>query len=382
MIIAAEASSAHYATKLIKLWKNQKRHIEFFGVGTQEMENLGFRRIGKAEDMAIVGIVEVIKHYGMLKATFDQLVQAAQDEKPDFVILMDYPDFNLRLAKKLKALNIKAFYYISPQVWVWRKSRIHDIKAYCEKVFLLFEFEKKFYEEHQVPYEFVGHPLLEDLDSSFFDPQQLFYHRQKYGISAEEKVLALMPGSRHGEIERNFPIQLDTAKIILKKYPQIRLAICVAPTLTKDTLYPYLENFNYPYLMIQDDPNRMISLADLVLVASGTATLMVGLLAKPMIIMYKVNWLSGVIGRMLTRGLKFFGLINLVHDEAVIPEFAQGQANPENLAARLEKYLIDPVHTEKVIQKLKTTPQALGYDQKDPKMATQKVVESLNEYLL
>ncbi|MBC7458807.1 MAG: lipid-A-disaccharide synthase [Bdellovibrionaceae bacterium] len=384
MIIAAEASSAHYGAKLIKLWKKQERDggpkIEFFGVGTQEMEDLGFRRIGYAEEMAVVGLVEVIKHFSHLKAVFNRLIKEASKQRPDFVILMDYPDFNLRLAKKLKAMDIKVFYYISPQVWAWRKSRIHDIKAYCEKVFLIFPFEKIFYDHFEVPNDFVGHPLIEDLDESLYNKTLIQGHRQKYGIKNDELVLALMPGSRHGEIERNFPIQLESAKIILRKYKHVRLSICVAPTLTREHLLPYLENFSFPYLMIKDEPNRMICMADLILVASGTATLMVGLLEKPMVIMYKVNWLTGVIGNWLV-DIKFFGLINLVLDKETVPERKQGQTDPKHLAMLLEKYITDPKYTQSVINDLKQTKKALGYDEADKKTATQKVIEALNKYL-
>ncbi len=384
MIIAAEASSAHYALKLIKLWKKQERdggpQIEFFGVGTNEMEAAGFKRIGHAEEMAVVGLVEVIKHFSQLKSIFNNLVEAAKTQKPDFVILMDYPDFNLRLAKKLKALNIKVFYYISPQVWAWRKSRIHDIKAYCERVFLLFPFEKNFYDQFQVPNLFVGHPLLEDIDESLYNKSLIQGHRQKYGIKNDELVLALMPGSRHGEIDRNFPIQLKTAQIVLRKHKHIRLSICVAPTLEREHLLPYLQNFNFPYLLIKDDPNRMICMADLILVASGTATLMVGLLEKPMVIMYKVNWLTGVIGNWLVN-IKFFGLINLVLDKEAVPERKQEHTNPKYLAALLEKYITDPIYTKSVISDLKQTKKALGYNEADKKTATEKVVEALSKYL-
>ena len=381
MIVAAEASSAHYAVHLISEWKKQKKDIYFFGVGTEKMESLGFQRLGKAEDMAIVGIVEVIKHFNHLKEVFSNLLSAAKNEKPDFVILMDYPDFNLRLAKKLKEMNIKVFYYISPQVWAWRKSRIYDIKANCEKVFLLFPFEKIFYDQFKVPNEFVGHPLLEDLKPQFYNSEFIQQNRQKFGIKKDEILLALMPGSRSGEIEKNFPTQLETAKIILKKYKNVRISICIAPTLTKEKLIPYMHQFDYPYIFIKDDPNIMIAVADIVLVASGTATLMVGLLEKPMVIMYKVSWLTGKIGKWLVKGVRFFGLINLVLGREVVPERSQADANPVALAKLLEKYIVDPVFKESVINELKKTKTALGYNEAEKKTTTQKVVESLNKYL-
>lgn len=376
MIVAAEASSAHYATRLMQHWQSQKRPYHFFGVGTQEMEKIGFERLGKAEEMAVVGVMEVIAHYSDLKAVFERLVAEASSRRPSVVILMDYPDFNLRLAKKLKAMGIKVFYYISPQVWAWRKSRIHDIKAYCEKVFLLFPFEKKFYDEFDVPNEFVGHPLLEDLDPALLDKEKINVQRQRYGIQANDKVLALMPGSRHGELERNFPIQLEVARNLLKANGHLRLIICVAPTLEKEHLLAKLEDFKSPYILLKEDPNKMISLADYVLAASGTATLMVGLLEKPMVIMYRMKWLTGVLGKLLVRGIRFFGLVNLILDKEVVPERMQGDASAEKLTLLMQKYIDDPVYTESVIADLKTLKNHLG-----DRGATARVAKALDAYI-
>jgi lipid-A-disaccharide synthase len=380
MIVAAEASSAKYAESLILEWKKRKEAIHFFGVGTIQMEKLGFERIGKAEEMAVVGLVEVIQHYSELKKIFYNLLEQVKKNKPSFVVLMDYPDFNLRLAREIKKMNIPVFYYISPQVWAWRQSRIHDIKAYCKKVFLLFPFEKAFYDKHQVPNQFVGHPLIEELDESLFDQQKIQAHRSKYGLSPKEKVLALMPGSRKGEIERMFLTQLQTAQILLKKHADLRVIILVAPTLKKENLEVYLDQISFPYILIQDDPARMISLADFVLVASGTATLLVGLLHKPMVIMYKVNWLTGKIGSFLTRHLKYFGLVNLISNESVVPEVKQEDVEPYKLATLVESYINDPAKTVLTIERLKKLKSKLGHEDHDPKNTTQKVVDALSEY--
>ncbi len=360
MIVAAEASSAHYALKLMQYWKQQGKDYQFFGVGSDAMEKEGFERFGKSEDMAVVGAAEIFKHFSHLKKIFYNLVTEAKIRKPAVVIVMDYPEFNLYLARKLHAEGLKVFYYISPQVWAWRKGRVETIKKYCEKVFLLFPFEVDFYKTRKVPYEFVGHPLLDELDPDLLNPEKISFQKEKYGIRKNEKIIALMPGSRRGELDQHLDIQLEVARRIIKKYPHIRIAILVAPTIRKDEMIARLDHFKSPYILLQDDPNRMISLADYVLVASGTATLMVGLLQKPMVIMYKMKWATGVFAQIFIRGIKFFGLVNLILGREVVPERKQGQANADELFKLMDRYLTDPDYLRDVIESLKTLPQFLG----------------------
>jgi len=379
MIIAAEASSAHYAAQLMRYWHKNKLSVDIFGVGSAEMESLGQKRIGYSEDMAVVGLAEVVAHYSDLKKVFNNLVAEAIRRKPRFILLMDYPDFNLRLAEKLKkelGQDIKVFYYISPQVWAWRQGRIHTIKKYCDKVFLLFPFEVDFYKKFNVPHEFVGHPLLDDLNPELLDQSLQSYARERYGIKASEKVLALMPGSRRSEVEFNFHIQLETARLLVKKYSDLRIMILVAPTLSKEYLQSKLEHFNSPYILIKEDPNQMISMADFVLAASGTATLMVGLLQKPMVIMYRMKWLTGVLAKMLVKGVPFFGIVNLIMNEEVVPERMQAEANPEELARLLQRYIEEPDYRLSTIAKLAQLQHRLG-----DHGATARIGEALAKYL-
>lgn len=379
MIIAAEASSAHYAAQLMRYWHKNKLSVDIFGVGSAEMERLGQKRIGYSEDMAVVGLAEVVAHYSDLKKVFNNLVAEAIRRKPRFILLMDYPDFNLRLAEKLKielGQDIKVFYYISPQVWAWRQGRIHTIKKYCDKVFLLFPFEVDFYKKFNVPHEFVGHPLLDDLNPELLDQSLQSYARERYGIKASEKVLALMPGSRRSEVEFNFHIQLETARLLVKKYSDLRIMILVAPTLSKEYLQSKLEHFNSPYILIKEDPNQMISMADFVLAASGTATLMVGLLQKPMVIMYRMKWLTGVLAKMLVKGVPFFGIVNLIMNEEVVPERMQAEANPEELARLLQRYIEEPDYRLSTIAKLAQLQHRLG-----DHGATARIGEALAKYL-
>lgn len=376
MIVAAEASSAHYALKLMQHWKSQGKDYEFFGVGSDAMEQEGFERFGKSEDMAVVGISEIAAHFSHLRNVFNALVEQAKVRKPNVVIVMDYPEFNLYLSRKLHAFGLKVFYYISPQVWAWRKGRVETIKKFCRKAFLLFPFEVDFYKSRGVPYEFVGHPLLDELDPDLLNPAKVSFNREKYGVQKNEKILALMPGSRRSELDQHFEIQLQVAQRLLKKHDHLRLAVFVAPTIRKEQIVERLENFKSPYILLQDDPNKMISLADFVLVASGTATLMVGLLQKPMVIMYKMKWSTGVMAKLLIRGVKHFGLVNLILGREVVPERMQAAANADELFQLMDRYLTDEPYRLSVIEDLKKIPEFLG-----EKGATARVAESLEQEL-
>ncbi|MBO9666925.1 MAG: lipid-A-disaccharide synthase [Bdellovibrio sp.] len=377
MFVAAEASSVTYAQRILETWKKQGRNIHAFGVGSQDMENLGFERFGKSEEMAIVGAVEIINNYSLLKGVFDRLVEEAEKRRPKVVVVMDYPEFNLMLAKKLHAMGIPVVYYISPQVWAWRKGRVKTIQKYCKKVFVLFPFEVPFYEEHGVPVDFVGHPLLDELDERLIDDKEyLKTHRNQCGIRDDEIVLGLMPGSRRSELKMHLQIQLDAARILSKKYPNLKVVILTAPTFSKEHMQDLLEDFRLPYILLKDEPFRMIHLVDMMLVASGTATLQVGLLKKPMVIMYRMKWLTGVFAKLVVRGTKYFGLVNLILNKEAVPERFQSDVTPEKIAALLERYITEPEYKAQVVADLASLRSYLG-----DKGATQRVVKALDEYL-
>lgn len=380
LIVAAEASSAHYALSLLNYFKNKNLNCDFYGVGSVDMENAGFRRLGKSEEMAVVGLTEVISHYTDLKKVFENLVAESIRVKPKFVLLMDYPDFNLRLAtelkKKLTDKGIKVFYYISPQVWAWRQNRIHQIKKVCDQVFVLFPFEADFYKKHNVPHQFVGHPLLEDLEDAYFDESSLMYRRQRFGVEAHEKVVALMPGSRKKELAYNFPTQLAVAQKLISKFDNVRIVVLVAPSLQKEDLQVFMEDVKFPYMLLKEKPADMISLAHVVLATSGTATLLVGLLEKPMVIMYKMNWLTAKIALLLVKGVRYFGLVNLIFNKEIVPERMQEKASAEHLFDLMANYLNDEVYFKNTKQELAKLKTKLG-----EKGATQRVGEALLPFL-
>ncbi len=375
LIVAAEASSARFAQLLLEHWKKEKTSVQAFGVGSDAMEAMGFERLGKSEEMAVVGVSEIIEHYGKLKEVFNSLVREAEKRRPKVVVIMDYPEFNLMLAKKMKALGIPVVYYITPQVWAWRKGRVKTIQKFCDKVFVLFPFEVDFFQKKGVPCEFVGHPILEDLDPKFWDSSYRKLHRNRCGIQDDEIVIGLMPGSRRKEIQHHLQIQLDVARRLYNTYPKIRILLMCAPTVNKEALQDQMGDLRFPIIVQKDDPFEMIHLADFVLAASGTATLMVGLLEKPMVIMYKLHWFTGLVARLVVHGVKYFGIVNLILNREVVPERWQGGANVDELFNLMKRYLDEPAYTEKVRSDLRLIREQLG-----SLGATRRVAEGLKPY--
>lgn len=375
LIVAAEASSCLYAQRLLEHWRDQGMRVEAFGIGDESMQKLGFECLGRAEDLAVVGLQEVISHWGVIKKAFHDLVSAAETRKPDVVLLLDYPGFNLRFAKKIKKMAIPVVYYISPQVWAWRQGRVHTIKKLIDKMLVVFPFEVDFYRKHDVQVEFVGHPLLDELKEQFGNSQSREIRRAKYGVGPGDILLALMPGSRVSELKHHIQTQLDVARELVKRFPHLKLALLVAPNFSTERVREWIGELDFPLMLIKDEPFSMIDLADVVLCASGTATLMVGLLEKPMVIMYKMNALTAFLAKMFVRSTEHFGLINLVLGERVATELFQDQANTQSLIDALVPLIEDSQTREELRRRLSEARNRLGSSG-----ATIRVAQALEEY--
>lgn len=364
LIISAEASSNLYAIRLLQHWKKTGSRVKAFGIGNREMEGLGFDCLGRAEELAVMGAVEVIKHFPLIRQTFYKIVNAVKLGGVDLVLLMDYPDFNFRLAKKIKSISpqTKIVYYISPQIWVWRQGRVQFIKKYVDHVICLFPFEVEFYRKFGVSASFEGHPLIDEIQKgseiSAFNVRE---ERQKLGFLSQDVVLGLMPGSRHGEIENHFQIQIETAEILNQEIPNLRVALLVAPGLDVMDLKARLpQNLSVRLIILERTPFEMIALTDVILAASGTATLMVGLQLKPMVIMYKFKPFSAWIAKTFFTFPKYFGIVNLILDRLVAPEIFQEAATPENLADSLRPFLKSLETRTAKSEELKALSQRLG----------------------
>ena len=377
LIIAAEASSSLYAQRLMESWKSHGREVDAFGIGSRSMEEVGFRCLGRSEELAVVGLQEVVKHLPKILEVADSILNEVDKVKPKFALLLDYPDFNLKLAKKLKKRGVTVIYYISPQVWAWRTGRVKLIRKVVDHMLVLFPFEETFYRENGVKVDFVGHPTLDELPevSGVAGSSDVTLQRQRFGIADDDIVLGLMPGSRRSEIAHHLATQFATAALMVKQNPRVRPVLMIAPTLEREQVMAGFDDLGFPLQVIKDEPLEMISLADVVLVASGTATLMVALMEKPMVIMYRMNAVTAWIAKRLVTKTKFFGMANLVMGREVVPELFQEEANPDRLARELNRLVSDSDVRARVIADLKEIKNQLG-----SRGATERVRQLLEPY--
>lgn len=374
LIVAGEASSSLYAQRLLEYWQSHGRNVAAFGIGSRAMEQRGFKCLGRSEEMAVVGLQEVIKHLPLIRRVFNELLSETERRKPAFALLLDYPDFNLRLAKQLKKRGVKVIYYISPQVWAWRTSRVHSIRRVVDLMLVVFPFEVEFYKKHGVHVEFVGHPALDEIPSER-RPEVRETQRQRFGLNKDDIVLGLMPGSRKSELAHCLETQLLTAKILCQRFPKVRPVLFVAPTLERENFQGAIANADLTVQIIKENPLEMIALADVILVASGTATLMVGLMETPMIIMYRMNAITAWFAKRLVTATKYFGMANLVLDKRAVPEFFQEQANPESLANELAALIENREKREQMISDLREIKSKLG-----SRGATERVAKFLDGF--
>ncbi|MCC6276556.1 MAG: lipid-A-disaccharide synthase [Oligoflexia bacterium] len=361
LIVAAEASSELYGARIIEEARRRGHRWQFIGIGSAGMQSQGAEIIERSERMAVVGLAEVLKHFKVIKNAFYSLLAVASKEKPNAALLMDYPDFNLRLARRLKAMAVPVVYFISPQVWAWRQGRVHLIKKIVSKMLVVFPFEKEFYQRFGVDVEFVGHPLLDELERAKLSSAQRIQERQKLGFKPDDFVVALLPGSRHSEIKYILATQIEAARRLQAARPLVKFVLLVAPTLELEEIRSLLpSDLPESFRLVKDEPFKILQLSEAALVASGTATLVTSLAQIPMVIVYKMNPVTGWLAKYLVRGPAFFGMPNLILGGRVVPELFQAEASAEKVSEELTRYIDDSQYYIEVKEKLASVGQKLG----------------------
>ena len=351
MIIAGEASGDKHGAKLVEAMKKKRDNLFFCGIGGEALQAAGVKLIVHASQLCVVGITEVFfKIPGILKglAAARRLIQTL---KPDLLILIDFPDFNLHVAGAAKKNGIPVLYYISPQIWAWRKGRIKKIGALVDHMAVILPFEEIYYKKHAIPASFVGHPLLDD-NSSTKCP----------GFRKEtDLVLGILPGSRNSEIVRHLPVMLDAADLISAKNRGLKVIVSLASTVDKSLVNRIFEDYKgtTKFEIHSKSVDQVIKKSKIVVAASGTVTLETAILETPMVIIYKVSPLSYRIGRALIK-VKYIGIVNLIAGKKIVPELVQEDASPEKIADTVNNLLKDQVKLEAVKKKLLGIKALLG----------------------
>lgn len=381
-IVVGEVSGDTLGVKLMRSFREQGIDAEFEGIGGPQMIAEGFNSYYPMETLSVMGIVEVLKDLKKLFAVRDGLINQWTQHPVDIFIGIDAPDFNLRLSKSIKEKNlpIKTVQYVSPSVWAWRQGRVHGIKQSIDLVLCLFPFEKVFYEQYEVPAAFVGHPLAKQL--ALENPIQIA--KQELGIDENQKHIALLPGSRKGEVERLLPMLLGTANILHTKYPDIQFLIPAINDARKQQIEQGVEQLA-PQLKAkihilentdsESKIGRMVmNASDIIALASGTATLEAMLMHRPMVTFYKLHWLTYLIAKFLVK-IPYYSLPNIIAGKKVIEELIQADATPENLAAEIEKLMNVETAQIQVMQHLTMHKQLISGNTEDP---VQAILQCLN----
>lgn len=381
-IVVGEVSGDTLGVKLMCSFREQGIDAEFEGIGGPQMIAEGFKSYYPMETLSVMGIVEVLKDLKKLFAVRDGLINQWTEHPVDIFIGIDAPDFNLRLSKSIKEKNlpIKTVQYVSPSVWAWRQGRVHGIKQSIDLVLCLFPFEKVFYERYEVPAAFVGHPLAKQLPLE--NPIQIA--KQQLGIDENQKHIALLPGSRKGEVERLLPMLLGAANILHTKYPDIQFLIPAINDARKQQIEQGVEQLA-PHLKAaihilentdaESKVGRMVmNASDIIALASGTATLEAMLMHRPMVTFYKLHWLTYLIAKFLVK-IPYYSLPNIIAGKKVIEELIQADATPENLAAEIEKLMNVERAQIQVMQHLTMHKQLISGNTEDPVQAILKILE-------
>ncbi len=336
MIVAGEASGDLHGGNLVQAMHRIDPTIRFYGVGGRKLREAGVKLMADSADMAVVGLTEVVSKLGMILQVMAQLKASMRKDRPDLVILIDYPDFNLSLAKAAKKYGIKVFYYISPQVWAWRKGRIRQIKKTVDKMAVILPFEASLYNEAGVNTEFVGHPLLDVVEAKYSRKEAIL----KFGLKEGVTTVGILPGSRQSEVARLLPEMLKAAEIIEKKLKPVQFVLPLADTLDIAFVSQIISEYSIKVELIRNEVYDVISCADIAMVASGTATLETALMETPMIIIYKVSAPSYYVGKMVIN-VDHIGLVNIIAGKTVVPELIQDEASPEKIAAMVMDIITD-----------------------------------------
>ena len=367
MIAAGEPSGDLHAAGLIKALHSNKHYdgksFDCFGMGLEKMKDAGLRQLVNAKNLSLIGIFEVLIHYPNIKRAYRRLVNAMKEESPDLLVLIDYPEFNLRLALAARKLGIKTLFYISPQVWAWRSKRVKKIAHCIDMMAVIFPFEEKIYHDAGVPVRYVGHPFVDQIS-----------HDLSPTISrSNTKNILLLPGSRTIEIRRLLPILCRSAVKIKNQMPSVHFSLLLAPGIPATLIEKYLQKYQIKCELIDENSDSAMRDSDLAITASGSASLQLALHETPMIIIYKVSWLTYIFLKKLIK-IPYIGLVNIILGKKIAPELIQHDANADAICREVFLLLENKNRIQQIKRDLHEIKKILG-----PSGATKKIADLVRE---
>jgi len=371
LISAGEASGDVYAAGLVDALRRRRPDVEFFGCAGPRMQKAGVRPVVDAHSLAVVGLVEVLAHIPRIYGEYRKLLKAARSERPELAILTDSPDFNLRVARRLKKLGIPVYYLVAPQVWAWRKGRLPSMRRTIDGLLCIFPFEPEFFARYGIDAVYIGHPLTRLLRPSGTRAEL----RRRFAIPDGTPLVALLPGSRTGEAERHLPILLETVDRIRSRTQSNPSFILAVPPGTISIGSNFRERISSASIQLLEGKTwDVLVCADVALAASGTVTIEACLLGTPMVSFYRVNQVSWWMGKALVR-VPFYSMVNLVAGRKIVPEFIQYDMTPENLARETMALLENGAARESMRRDLAEVAEKLS-GQNDPLEVAAALIEN------
>lgn len=355
MFSAGESSGDNHAAHMFSEIKKQLPDTQGIGMGGTSMQQAGIDIRYDSSGIGVIGLIEVLKHYGEIRSALKLMKNLVATEKPDLLVCVDYKEFNLKLARFAKQSGIKVLFYVSPQIWAWRPGRVVTYGKAIDMMAVIFPFETAFYEAENVPVRYVGHPSVDKVHPNRGKAEDII----KFSLREDNPIVGLMPGSRINEIKRMLPVMLAAAEKLTLTHGGIQFLLPQADSISDELLNEYLQTSPANITVVKDQPYDVIQCCDAIMTTSGTATLEIALLEIPMVIAYRLSGLTYFIGKLLVN-TKFIGLPNIIAGKGIVKELIQHEATADNLLTELTLILDDRSYKERMLSELASVKGKLG----------------------
>ncbi len=355
MFSAGEASGDQHAAHMFSEIRKLQPDIHGIGMGGAKMAGVGIDVRYDSSQIAVIGVIEVIKHYAEIRRALKLMQSLLAAERPDLLVCVDYKEFNFKLATYAKQIGIKVLFYVSPQVWAWRPGRVKKYGRVIDMMAVIFPFETAYYEVENVPVRYVGHPSVDKVRPRYGKSEAF----ARFGLNPQQPVVGLFPGSRNGEINRMLPVMLEAAEAIALRVPGAQFIVSQAGSIADDSLQSHLQTERVKITVIKDQPYDVMQCCAAIITTSGTASLEIALMGVPMIVCYKLSPLTYWLGRLLVK-TPFIGLPNIIAGKGIVKEMIQHEAGAENLAAEIQHILNDANYARQIRENLQVVKERLG----------------------